>query len=61
MNIIIDNTFNLQNSLLDNDNRCMKVTLKSKLIGVANFGQQSQILNLHMAYNMQGDLKRHFK
>ena len=35
MNIINDNTFNLHNSLLNNDNRYMKVTLKSKLIGVA--------------------------
>ena len=35
MNIINDNTFNLRNSLLNNDNRYMKVTLKSKLIGVA--------------------------
>ena len=34
MNIINDNTFNLHNSFLDNDNRNMKVTLKSKLIGV---------------------------
>ena len=32
MNII---TFNLHNSLLNNDNRYMKVTLKSKLIGIA--------------------------
>ena len=32
-NIIYDNTFNLHNSLLNNDNRYMKVTLK--LIGVA--------------------------
>ena len=32
MNIINDNTFNLYNSLLINDNRYMKVTLKSKLI-----------------------------
>ena len=34
-NIINDNTFNLHDSLLNNDNRHMKVTLKSKLIGVA--------------------------
>ena len=34
-NIINDNFFNLHNSLLNNDNRYMKVTLKSKLIGVA--------------------------
>ena len=34
MNIINDNTFNLHNSLLNNDNRLMKVTLKSKLIGI---------------------------
>ena len=35
MNIINDNTFNLHDNHLDNDNRYMKVTLKSKLIGVA--------------------------
>ena len=35
MNIINDNTFNLYNSLLNNDNKYMKVTLKSKLTGVA--------------------------
>ena len=35
MNIINYNTFNQYNSLLNNDNRYMKVTLKSKLIGVA--------------------------
>ena len=34
MNIINDNTFNLHDSLL-NDNKYMKVTLKSKLTGVA--------------------------
>ena len=34
INIINDNTFNLHNSLLNNDNRYIKVTLKSKLIGV---------------------------
>ena len=33
MNIINDNTFNLHNSLLNNDNRYMKV--KSKLIEIA--------------------------
>ena len=35
MNIINDNTFNLNNCRLNNDNRYMKVTLKSKLIGIA--------------------------
>ena len=35
MNIINDNTFNLHNSLLNNDNRFLKVTLKSKQTGVA--------------------------
>ena len=35
MNIINDNTFNLHNSLLNNDNMYGKVTLKSKLIEVA--------------------------
>ena len=35
MNIIIMNTFNLHNNLLNNDNRSMKVTLKSKLKEVA--------------------------
>ena len=34
MNIINDNTFNLHDSLLNTDNRYLKVTLKSKLIGV---------------------------
>ena len=33
MNIIYDKTFNLHNSLLNNDNMYVKVTLKSKLIG----------------------------
>ena len=36
-NRINDNTFNLHNSLLNNDNRYMKFTLKSKLIGVARW------------------------
>ena len=35
MNVINDNTFNQLNSLLNNDNRYMKVTLESKLIGIA--------------------------
>ena len=36
MNIIInDNALNLCNSLLNNDNWDMNVTLKSKLIGLA--------------------------
>ena len=36
MNITNDNTFSLHNNnLLNNDNRYMKVTLESKLIGVA--------------------------
>ena len=35
INIINDNTFNLHNSLLNNDSRYMKVTLKSNLLGVA--------------------------
>ena len=34
MNIINDNNFNLHNSLSNNDASYMKVTLKSKLIGV---------------------------
>ena len=34
MYIINDDTFNLHNSRLNNDNRYMKYTLKSKLIGV---------------------------
>ena len=34
MNIINDNTFHLHDSLLNNDNRLIKVTGKSKLIGV---------------------------
>ena len=35
MNIINDNIFNVHNSVLNNDNKYTKVTLKSKLIGVA--------------------------
>ena len=35
MNIINDNIFNLHNSFLNIDNKYMKVTLESKLIGVA--------------------------
>ena len=35
MNIINDNTFSLPNSFLNNDDRYMKVTPKSELIGVA--------------------------
>ena len=35
MNINNDNTFYQHNSLLYNDNRYMKVTLKSQLLGVA--------------------------
>ena len=34
MNIINDNTFYLHNSLLNNDNIYMKVTLKSEQTGV---------------------------
>ena len=34
MNIINDNTFNLYNSLLNNDKRDMKVTLKFNLVRV---------------------------
>ena len=33
MNIINDNTFNLHNSLLNNENSQMKISLKSELIG----------------------------
>ena len=35
MNIINDNIFNLYKRFLSNDSRYMKVTLKSKLLGVA--------------------------
>ena len=35
MNIIKYNSFNPHNSLLNSDNRYMKFTLKSKLLGVA--------------------------
>ena len=35
MNIINNKTFHLHNNILDNDNRYMNITLKSKLIGVA--------------------------
>ena len=34
MNIINDNTFNLHHNLLDNDNKYMKVNLKSQQIRV---------------------------
>ena len=34
MNIINDNTFNLRNTRLNNDNRYMKFTRKSNLLGV---------------------------
>ena len=60
MNIINDNTFNLHNSLLNNDTRYKKVTLKSKLIDIANFGRLSRIPNLHMAYKTQENLKISF-
>ena len=43
IDIINDKTFNLHKSLLNNDNRYMKVTLKSRSCQVANFGQLSQI------------------
>ena len=35
MYIVNDKTFNLQNNLLNNDNRYMKVTQKSKLMEIA--------------------------
>ena len=35
MNIFNDDTFNLHDSLLNNHNKYMKVTVKSKLIGIA--------------------------
>ena len=34
MNVTYDNTFNLHNSVWNNDNRYIKITLKSKSIGV---------------------------
>ena len=40
MKIINDNTFNLHNNLLKKDNRYMKVTHKSKLIGVARYSHE---------------------
>ena len=58
INIII-NTFNLHNSVLNNDNRYMQVTLKSKLMRVvieANFGRLFRILNRHMADRTKGKL-----
>ena len=51
MNIINDNTFNLHNSLLNNDNMYKRVT---------NFGCLSRILNRHMAYKTQENLRRYF-
>ena len=55
MNIINNTTFNMHNSLLNNDDKYIKVTLKSKLIGVASL--LLQILNLHMAYKTQENFK----
>ena len=37
MNVINDNTFNLHNKFLNNDNKYMKVILKFKLIGVGRY------------------------
>ena len=37
MNIFNDNTFNLQNILLNNDNRNMKYTLKTMQTGAASW------------------------
>ena len=57
INIINDKTFIPYKSLLNNDNKYMKVTLKSKPKGVicqvANFTRLSRILNLHMVYKTQ--------
>ena len=63
MNIINDDTFNMHNNLLNNDNRYMKVTLKSKQIWVgqvANFGRPSRCLNLFIKDKTQGNFKRYF-
>ena len=57
MNIINDNLLNLHDSLLNND-RCMKVILKSKQIGMA-CKLTSQILILHMTYKTLGNFKRY--
>ena len=47
--------------LLNNNNRYMKVALKSKLIGVARLlilGDCSKFFNLNMAFKTQGNFKR---
>ena len=52
----------MHDSLLNNDNRYIKVTLKSKLIRncqVAYFERLSRILNLHMIYKTQKNFKRY--
>ena len=36
MNIINDNSFNMHNSIFNNGNRYIKVTIKSKLIRIAS-------------------------
>ena len=64
MNIINYNTFNLQNSLLNNDNRRMKVVLMkvkaNRSCDVAYFGWLLRIFNLHMVYKTKWNFKRYF-
>ena len=58
--IINDNTFNLHNNLLNNDNRYMKVEA-NRSFHEGNFDRLSPILNLCMAYTVQGNLKIYLK
>ena len=48
LDIIKDNTFNLHNSLLNNDNRYMKVTLKFKIIGVVLWPRKGSLMKTQM-------------
>ena len=62
MNIINDKTFNLRNSLLNKDvvYESYSKVQANRSCQVDNFGRLSRILNLHMAYNTQGNFKRYF-
>ena len=52
MDIINDNTFNLHNSLLNSNNRYMKVTLKFKLMEITWY-LISAIMNFKPTYGTQ--------
>ena len=60
MNNINANTFNLHNSLFNYDNRYMKVTLKSKIIGVARLLISADYCLLKFRYKTQENFKRYF-